>query len=118
MPLTFHNLGFVLSHIYEFPRWCAVYLPTVDRYEADTQCIVAVPTTHSEAEEDKLHHLCLAHGFKNWLNIAVISDTCDDAADQTEPALIAAFNQDCREGEWLWRMMDFRNPDSSPNRTS
>ncbi len=118
MPLTFTNLGFVLCRIYEIDFGAAVYLPTVERYEADTPCILAVPTTYTEAEESSLHESCLNHGFKNWLNIAVVSDTCDAAQDQTEASLIAAFNEDCREGGWLRKMMNYRKSGSLPNTTS
>ena len=89
MPLTFTKLGPVLTQIYSFGPRAAIYLPTVERYEADTPFIVAVPTT--DEDEDSLHRTCLDHGFKNWLNVAVVSDTCDEAPQQTEVCLIAAF---------------------------
>jgi hypothetical protein len=28
--------------------------------------------------------------------------------EKTESSLIAAFNDDCREGGWLWKMMNYR----------
>jgi hypothetical protein len=117
MPLSFTNLGYVLCHIYDIDFGAAVYFPTVERYEGDTPCIVASATTHTEAEEASLHRACLDHGFKNWLNIAVVSDTCDTVSEQTEPCLIAAFNDDCREGGWLRKMMNYRESDSSPEAT-
>src|SRR5262245_61200266 len=110
MPLTFTSLGQVLTQIYSFDPGAGIYLPNVERYESDTPCIVAVPTT--DEDEESLHQSCLDHGFKNWLNVAVVSDTCDEASQQTETCLIAAFSDDCREGGWLRKMMNYRN--SSP----
>jgi hypothetical protein len=107
MPLTTTTLGHVLLHIYDFSPGATIYLPDVRRYEADTPCIVAEPTPFTPAEE------ALLRGYTNWLNVAVVSDTCDDATEQTPPCLIAAFNEDCQEGGWLWRMMNYRKPDSS-----
>jgi hypothetical protein len=105
MPLKKSNLGHVLCHIYDFPFGGAIYLPRVERYEANTPCIVAWEDNDAEAA---LHQSCLGEGFSNWLNVAVVSDTCDDAPEQTEAGLIAAFVEDCREGGWLWRMMNYR----------
>lgn len=105
MPLTRTSLGHVLLHIYEFPFEGAIYLPDAGRYEAHTPCIVAWTGSGDEAF---LHQTCLNDGFKNWLNVAVVSDTCDEASEQTEACLIAAFNEDCGEGGWLWRMMNYR----------
>jgi len=99
------TLGHVLLHIYDFPFEGAVCLPCVNRYEADTPCVVA---WGSDVDEVALHQLCLIEGFKNWLNVAVISDTCDDAPGPGEEDLITAFNEDCREGNWLWKMMNYR----------
>jgi len=108
MPVTHTTLGNVLSHIYENDFGGAIYLPTVEEYKADTPCIVAVPSTCTEAEENLLHQSCLDQGFTNWLNVAVVSDTCDSVLDPTEVSLITAFNVDCREGGWLRKMMNFR----------
>lgn len=105
MPLTKTTLGHTLLHIYEFPFEGAIYLPDVARYEADTPCIVAWA---GNCDEAALHQTCLCDGFKHWLNVAVVSDTCDEVPEQTEACLIAAFNEDCRQGGWLWRMMNFR----------
>lgn len=113
MPLSFMNLGNVLSHIYDHDPGAGIYLPTVERYEAETPCIVASALTNSADEESALHQACLDRGFKNWLNVAVVSDTCDGVPEQTEACLIAAFNDDCREGGWLWKMMNYRKTDSS-----
>jgi hypothetical protein len=109
MPVTHTTLGYVLSHIYEIGFEAAIYLPTVEEYSADTPCIVAVPNSYTAAEEASLHQSCLDHGFKNWLNVAIVSDTCDSALDQTEASLLAAFNADCRDGGWLRTMMNYRN---------
>ncbi len=117
MPLSFTNLGYVLCHIYDIDSGAAVYFPTVERYEADTPCIVASATEHTGAEEASLHQACLDHGFKNWLNVAVVSDTCDNVSEQTEACLIAAFNDDCREGGWLRKMMNHRKSDLPPQAT-
>jgi hypothetical protein len=110
MPLTFAKLGYVLSHIYEFHLGGAIYLPMVEKYDPDTPCIITVPSTYSEAEECALHQECLSRGFKNWLNVAVVSDSCDTAPDQTEASLIDVFNADCHEGNWLSRNMNYRRP--------
>src|SRR5262245_24534712 len=88
MPLTKTNLGHVLRHIYEFPFEGAIYLQDVERYAADTPCIVAWAGDYDEAV---LHQVCLSEGFKNWLNVAVVSDTCDEVSEQTEACLVAAF---------------------------
>ena len=106
MPRTESNLGHVLLHIYEFPFEGTIYFPDVGSYDADTPCIVA--WAGSGEEETSLHQTCLSYGFKNWLNVAVVSDTCDEALEQKEECLIAAFNDDCREGGWLRRMMNYR----------
>jgi hypothetical protein len=110
MPLTSTNLGYVLSHIYEFHPGAVIYFATVEKYKPDTPCIVAVPDPgpYYEAEEASLHQECLSRGFKNWLNVAVVSDTCDTAPDQTEAALMEVFNADCRQGGYLSRMMNYR----------
>jgi len=105
MPLVESSLGYVLLHIYEFPFEGGIYLPEVARYEADTPCIVAWA---GSGEEASLHQTCLSCGFKNWRNVAVVSDTCDETPEQTEASLIDAFNEDCREGGWHWRMMNYR----------
>jgi hypothetical protein len=118
MPLTFTNLGHVLLHIYDFDFEAGIYLPNVERYDADTPCIVASAATNTEAEEASLHQAYLDHGYKNWLNVAVVSDTCDDVSEQTKARLITAFNEDCREGGWLHKMMNYRTSDCSPKAPS
>jgi hypothetical protein len=67
------------------------------RYEADTPCIVGGADDCASFEQ-----ACSAKGFKNWWNVAVVSDSCDEAED-TEASLVAMFNSDCQEGGWLWR---------------
>ncbi len=109
MPLTIRNLGDVLLHIYDFAFEAAIYLPDVVRYDADTPCLVG----GGESEWASFHETCLRYGFKNWLNVAVVSDTCDAVLEMTVPSLIAAFNADSQEGGWLWKMMNCRHPDSS-----
>jgi hypothetical protein len=110
MPLTSTTLGYVLLHIYDFDLGAGIYLPSVERYETDTPCIVASPANHiyTETEYESQHQDCLKRGFTNWLNVAVVSDTCDDVATHTEDGLVAAFNEDCRGGGWLWKMMNYR----------
>lgn len=111
MPLRRTNLGYVLLHIYEFPFEGTIYLPDVRTYEVDTSCIVAWVDSSEESfssSEALLHQTCLGEGFKNWLNVAVVSDTCDEATEPTEAGLIAAFNEDCRENGWLRGMMNYR----------
>ncbi|HEY4260228.1 MAG TPA: hypothetical protein VGM98_08710, partial [Schlesneria sp.] len=80
MSLTHTTLGYVLSHIDELDFSGTIYLPTVDQYKADTPCVVAVPSTRAEAEESLLHQFCLDLGFKIWLNVAVVSDTCNSVS--------------------------------------
>ena len=111
MSLTSMSLGYVLLHIYEFDIGGAIYLPNAECYEADTPCIVASPANriYTETEYESQHQDCLKRGFTNWLNVAVVSDTCDDVATPTVDSLVAAFNDDCREGGWLWKMMNYRN---------
>jgi hypothetical protein len=107
MQLTHWTLGKVLVQIYDFNSGAAIYLPSVEQYETDTPCLVAWPAT--DAEGEPLHQTCLQRGFKNWLNVAVVSDTCDAVSEKTETALIVAFNEDCREGGWLWKMMNYKH---------
>ena|SRR5208283_2640422 len=109
MPLTSTTLGYVLLHIDDFEPGAAIYLPSVERYETDTACIVASPATYTKTEEEVLHQDCLKTGFTNWLNVAVVSDPCDGVVTHTEDGLVAAFNDDCRKGGWLWKMMNYRN---------
>jgi len=106
MPLTIRKLGDVLLHIYDFPFDAAIYLPEAGQYEAGTPCVVGGGAN----DEASFHHACLGNGFTNWLNVVVVSDTCDDVFEKTERGLIAAFNEDCREGGWLWKMMNYRSP--------
>jgi hypothetical protein len=106
MPLTYTTLGNVLLHIYDFDPGAGIYLPSVDKYEADTPCMISSLVAYSEEEFESQHKDCLNKGFINWLNVAVVSDTCDEAL-QTESSLLAAFNNDCREGGWLWKMMNY-----------
>ena len=106
MSLTIRRLGDVLLHIYDFPFSEAVYLPEVTRYENDTQCVVG----DGLGDEASFHQTCVENGFKNWLNVAVVSDTYDEVPEKTESDLIAAFNEDCQEGGWLWKMMNYRQP--------
>lgn len=94
------TLGYVLLHIYDFDPGGAIYLPQVEAYEPNTPCIVV------GSEENSVHQECLSKGYTNWLNVAVVSDTCDDVENQTETALVSAFNEDCRDGGWLWKMMN------------
>lgn len=113
-PLTVTTLGYVLLHVYDFPFWGAIYLPKVERYEADTPCIVVAPPPSAEAEEPRLHQDCLNRGFTNWLNVAVVSDVCDEVERHTEDSLVTAFNENCREGGFLWREMNYRKSTESP----
>ena len=110
MPLIETTLGDVLPRIYEFDLGATLYLPKVDRYEPGTPCVIAVSTTRNEAEEQALHLECLGRGFANCLNLAVVSDTCDDVVTRTIEGYVTAFNQDCQEGRWLARMMNYRVP--------
>jgi hypothetical protein len=108
MPPTIYNLGDVLARIYDLPFGSAIYLPHVERYDVDTPCMVLDDCPDVSDEGDARRY-----GFVNWLNVAVVSDTCDEVLDKTPTSLVAAFNEDCREGGWLARMMNYRNPDSA-----
>jgi hypothetical protein len=109
MPPTIRELGDVLLHIHDFPFDAAIYVPEVVRYQGDTPCVVG----GGVSDEASFHQSCLQSGFKNWLNVAVVSDTCENVLEQTESGLVAVFNQDCQEGGWLWKMMNYRPPESS-----
>ena len=108
MPPAIYNLGDVLARIYDFPFESAIYLPRVERYEVDTPCMVLGDCSGGPDEG-----VARRHGFVNWINVAVVSDTCDEVPDKTPTSLVAAFNEDCREGRWLARMMNYRNPDAA-----
>jgi hypothetical protein len=103
MSLIIRKLGDVLLHIYDFPLEAAIYIPETARFEGDTPCTVG----GGLGDEASFHDACLENGFKNWLNVAVVSDTYDEVLDKNETALIAAFNEDCQEGGWLWKMMNY-----------
>jgi len=106
MSLRIQKLGFVLSHIRDFPFWQTIFLPNLEKYEADTPCAVG----GSLDEEHLFRQACLENGLINWLNVAVVSDTCEELPEKTVPCLIQAFNEDCREGGWLRKMMNYQNP--------
>jgi hypothetical protein len=108
MDLTHRRLGDVLLRIYDFPFDAAIYLPPAVPYNVDTLCIVGGGVD----DANSFHQTCLDHGFTNWLNVAVVSDTCDAVSPKTAPALVAAFNDDCQAGGWLHKMLNYRNPAS------
>jgi hypothetical protein len=114
-PVTCTNLGYVLLRIYDFPFWGAIYLPKVERYETNTPCIVVTPDPTAEVEEEALHQDCLNKGFANWLNVAVVSDVCDDTETHTEDGLVAAFNKQCKEDGFLSKQMNYRRQPPPPN---
>jgi hypothetical protein len=103
--MEIRKLGEVLLRIYDFSPSATIYLQEGTRYEPDSPCVVEGGVN----DETSIHDTCLQHGFKNWLNVAVVSDTCDSAVEKSEAGLIAEFNRDCQEGEWLWKMMNFRH---------
>ena len=109
MSLKIRRLGDVLLHIYDFPFEAAIYLPEAARYECDTPCVVGGALSNAAS----FHQACVQSGFENWLNVAVVSDTCDAVLEKTASGFIAAFNEDCQEGGWLWKMMNYRQPESS-----
>lgn len=109
MPLTHTTLGEVLCHIYSFDFGATIYFQPAERYAASSPCIVASAISNMAGEELTLHQACLNAGFTNWLNVAVVSDTCDSVSEQSHGSLIAAFNSDCQEGGWLRKMMNYRN---------
>src|SRR5271167_234541 len=106
MSLTIRRLGDVLLHIYDFPFWAAIYLPETARFEGDTQCIVGGTET-DEASCDRDRQTCLENGFRNWINVALVSDTYDSVMDKTESGLIAVFNEECQEGGELRKLMNY-----------
>jgi hypothetical protein len=103
MDATMKPLGQVLLHIYHFPFELAIFLPHLDQYKADTPCLIG----WDEDELSPFRQACSRHGLVKWINVALVSDTCDDVADKDIPHLIAAFNEDCREGGWLRKMMNY-----------
>ena len=98
MPPKSRRLGEVLVGIYDFPFGASIFLPDVALFDRDTPCVVS-----EMLDEESFGQTCIANGFKNWLNVAVVSDTCDEVLEKTVDNLIMAFNDDCREGGWLWR---------------
>ena len=107
MPMENRKLGEVLLHIYDFSFGGAIYLENPGPYRPDTPCMVVWDDFGEQYLS--LHQACLDQGFKNWLNVAVISDTYDEVSEKTEENLVAAFNEACREGGWLWKMMNYLN---------
>jgi len=108
MPIAIRELGDVLTHIYDFPFWAAIYLPEVAQYAIDTPCIVPEPVTWERSEEAALHQICLKYGFKNWLNVAMVSDICEEVLEQDQETVIAAFNASCAKGGGLAGWMNWR----------
>jgi len=108
MALTTKRLGEVLLRIYDYPFDAAIYFPQVGGCKVDTLCIVG----GSVDDETGFHQACLDRGFTNWLNVAVVSDTCDAVSPKTELSLVAAFNVDCMAGGWLHKMLNYQNPAS------
>jgi hypothetical protein len=106
MQVTIRKLGEVLLHIYEYPFEEAIFLPKSGPYEADTPCIIG----WDDREGRVLRKACLEHGLVNWLNVAVVSDTCDEVFPKDVVHLILAFNEDCQEGRWLHTMMNYVPP--------
>jgi hypothetical protein len=106
MPPAIRRLGDVLLHIYDHPFEAAIYLPEIEEYKSDCPCVIGA----AAADDFPSHQDCLSYGFKHWLNVAVVSDMYDSATEKTESGLIAQFNKDCQEGGWLWKMMDYQNP--------
>ena len=108
MPLAIYDLGEVLALIYDLPFGSAIYLPRVARYAVDTPCM-APGDCPDWSDKGVARH----YGFLDWLNVAVVSDTYDEVPDKTPSSLVDAFNEDCRKGEWLARMMNYRNPNEA-----
>lgn len=100
MPLRPATLGYVLFHIYDFDPVASIYLPEMERYWANTPCIVS-------AGEGDDHQDCLRRGFMAWFNVAAVSDTCDGVVTKTEDDFVAAFNNACQEGGWLWKVKNY-----------
>jgi hypothetical protein len=98
------TLGEVLLRIYEFPLEVAIFLPTSGPpFSAQTPCMVG----WDEREDSTFRQACLEQGLVNWLNVAVVSDTCDEVVEKDIANLIAAFNEDCQDGGWLQEMMNY-----------
>jgi len=110
LPLAIYDLGDILTRIYDLPFGSAIYLPRTEWYEVETPCMTPGDCPDGSDAEVARHY-----GFVKWLNVAVVSDTCDDVPNQDPVSLVAAFNKDCREGQWLARMMNYRNSAQSEN---
>lgn len=106
MLLGSRRLGEVLVRINDFPFGASIFLPEVAVFDPDTPCVVG-----DMKDEEYFRQTGIANGFKNWLNVAVVSDTCDEVPDKTEDNLVIAFNEDLREGGWLRKMLNYRNPE-------
>ncbi len=104
MTIIQQRLGDVLLHIYEFPFEAAIYFPDSGPYNIDTPCIVG---WGEYWQQSAVHEKCLNYGLKNWLNVAVVTDTFDSAPDKTEACLVAQFNKNCREGGSLSEVMNY-----------
>src|SRR4051812_33738084 len=108
MPLAIYDLGDVLARIYDLSLGSAIYLPRVDRYEVNTPCMAP-----GDCPDGSDEVVARRYGFANWLNVAVVSDTYDEVTEKSPASLVAAFNEDCQEGRWLARMMNYRNADAA-----
>jgi ribonuclease HIII len=94
------TLGHVLLHVYDYPLGATLYFQEMEKYEADTLCIVA-----DEFNETQ-HKLNIQNGFENWLNLSVVSDVCDEATE-TGSILIDAFNENLEKDGWLRQNINF-----------
>lgn len=108
MPLAIYDLGEVLARIYDLPFESAIYLPRATRYEVNTPCM-APGYSPDGSDEGVARH----YGFIDWLNVAVVTDTYDEVPYKSPASLVAAFDEDCRGGHWLARMMNRRNLDGA-----
>jgi hypothetical protein len=104
MPLLVRPLGDALMTIYLWPAGGAIYFPVRSGFQPDTLCLVAWSESGDRGDWEALHRACRRHGYDFWLNVAVMTDTFDEVRPWTEAGVVAAFNEDCREGGWLWRM--------------
>jgi hypothetical protein len=101
--MVIRKLGEALLHIYSLPFESSIYLPKVARYEVDTPCVVS-----GVDDKPSFHEVNLENGFVNWINVAVVSDSCDGAVERTASHLVELFNKDCQEAGWLFSMMSGR----------
>jgi hypothetical protein len=106
------TLGHVLLHVCDYRSGSTLYFPKMERYEADTQCLVVEEFDGTWLAQ---HQSNIQNGFENWLNLSVVSDVWDEVLEtinypdeqkQTE-FLINAFNKELEKNGWLQQNINF-----------